>query len=312
MKNLITYPSHQAASKPSEASRALIAPQSRFNAVIALTPMQDFIDYLGDKFARVMTRDCDYRELCRLGNMLKKARRKLDGAKAHNFKTGLKWNMLRRPDWRNKVLEDLGGEAALAKWDAKVAKADMRAKNFKPYVAPVYKRPPLASLRLGAIKLPPIKDVFDVKTDASGAFRLAPIPNVRATRPDDYEAPDLTQTQIWERKEGWRLRVELRAKQYPPQPLDESTLKGYWYKDETTDIIYRVAPIPLLPDELRGIGIEVPEDDDADAPPPRLGTGPENGLMTKVPANRVVRPSSGEGNQPAKDSFDKTHPNAPD
>jgi len=162
--------------------------------------------------------------------------------------------MLRRPIWRNKVLADLGGDEALAAWETKAAKAEARALNPKPYTAPKYKRPPLASLRLGAIKLPPIRTAFDVKTDKSGAFRLAPIPNARPKRPDGFEPPELTETQKWERKEGWRLRTELRYRQH--EPIDESTLKGYWHKDEFNNVIYRMKPIPLLPDELRGIGVE--------------------------------------------------------
>jgi len=202
MKNVITYPSNRNAPK---------APQGRFNHLIDLVPFQKMIERIL-VLIQAQMHVVDMTEMYRLFARKAKEEKAFEKAKMHNFKTGLKWNMLRRVKWREKVLEDLGGEEALVKWEAKAAKSETKVP--KPYKTPVYKRPPLASLRMGVVKLSPPRSPFDVKTDESGSFRLAPIPTARPKRSEHFDFEELTYNQKWERKEERRLRAELRAKQY--------------------------------------------------------------------------------------------------
>lgn len=261
MKNLITYPPH----------RNSPGPQSRFNHLIDLAPTQALIAALAAAFEHVFKTGCDYAELHRLSREKAKQVRLLEKSQWHNFKTGLKWAMLRRRAWRETVLADLGGEQALQKWEARTAKADERAAEIRsaPYVPPAYKRPKLASLRLGFLDVPLPQQPRQPKTDETGCFRLAPIPAPRPKRPEGFKAEPLTWQQTEELKEAKVLRARLlfRARYDNPPELDESRIQGLWFKDDQTNTYNIMAPIPLLPGELRGVGMDEAEEvDDEDMP----------------------------------------------
>ena len=248
--------------------------------MLDLVPLEEFISDVTERFNAVMKTTDNYARLWKLGEMLGKAKRQLEVAKTHNFKTGLKWSMLKKRVWREKVLSDLGGEAALKAWERRAAKAEDKAEaiaaNTITYTSPAYKRPPLTALRLGQYELQPLRTPFDVKTDETGCFRLAPVPNPRPTKPDGFEPVELTWAQQEEKAEARRLIERLRYQRELNTPsVDRDELKGYWYEDIQTNTIVRISPIPLLPDELRGIGIDGAEDThDAtkpDIPPTPLG-----------------------------------------
>ena len=118
--------------------------------------------------------------------------------KVHNILLERKLDMLRTPDWRARVLKDLGGMARLKSWDAAwlrhlaylAGEAPKRAvKPLKP--EPVWWRSPervAESERLKArfrlcekacVNPRTFKDPF--KVDFEGEFRLAPIPRPRQT-----------------------------------------------------------------------------------------------------------------------------------
>ena len=123
----------------------------------------------------------------------------------HNAHLRRKADMLLNPDWRARVLKDLGGSEALIRWDKSVTRARLRREG---YLAPIKRRKaegPIGfntpehiaeSERLKAHKRACAKacasarefrDPF--KMDQDGLFRLAPLPRLGTGQSADTRAP---------------------------------------------------------------------------------------------------------------------------
>lgn len=152
-----------------------------------------------------------------------------------NLRILLKCEMLGNRHWRAQVLEDLGGETALTRWDKRKAKAEHII--LDPHIVPyrevdecetILKAP----LERETVTIPGVEAVelkaAHIKTDRDGLFRLAHIPHtVRPlTVQEDFAR--------WEAK-AWREAMR-------PCPKAQTAKSG---QPET------FKPIPVTPDELR-------------------------------------------------------------
>lgn len=188
----------------------------------------------------------------------KQADRALYRAEIHNFKTRLKAAMLRHDIWRAQVMDRLGAETELARWEARLRRHYARKDGPRPALR--YSRAGLKNLRAGKGRLPHRAAL--VVTEIADCFRLAPLPR-RAARPRR-----LTDKQAREQWEADRLRKALHKRlwaaltpqeraAYPQATTRESLVKGL----RAEDAVFQIRPIPLTPEDLRG-------DKDERLPPP--------------------------------------------
>jgi len=127
--------------------------------------------------------------------------REFTQAEWNNHQLNLKLNMLRSTTWRERVLKQLGGEAALARWDRRMARYKIAAETpLTPARVSGWRKTPeriAEELRwkahaqkcAKATAHPRIfRDPFRV--DQEGQFRLAPLPRVKGLRrsPEDVLA----------------------------------------------------------------------------------------------------------------------------
>ena len=107
---------------------------------------------------------------------LKKHVRGLYKLERKNFEAWLRSRLQRDHRWRESVLEDLGGERALRRWERRAAQAQV---NVQPAETRTVTRRPRAGKNAHAVS-------SGYKTDEQGLFRLAVIqrlrPTVRRTR----------------------------------------------------------------------------------------------------------------------------------
>ena len=108
--------------------------------------------------------------------------------------------MLVNAAWRARVIGNLGGEAALGKWEARHAK--YQARKALPRTQAKYDRGDLKHLRNGKARLR--SHTRQVASDIADCFRLAPLPRILPVH------PDLTRKQGRELTEARRLRRQLR------------------------------------------------------------------------------------------------------
>ena len=104
-------------------------------------------------------------------DQLRSARRELAGKLAHNKRVELKRRMLGDRGWRLRVLAELGGAKALARWERAWARHLARRGEGmagQPDAGASLAEAPMAHVRTGARR--------GVRTDGSGRFRFAPIP----------------------------------------------------------------------------------------------------------------------------------------
>jgi len=128
------------------------------------------------------------RELARrVKRVMNELARKLIKADGFNLRVLLKTEMLTTPGWRGRVLKDLGGQAALDRWNARKAKSDRTI--IAPRIVPFIKAEAVAGTppkpeSPETVRIPGV-DATEYKTtrcrtDRDGLFRLAPIrPNIR-------------------------------------------------------------------------------------------------------------------------------------
>ena len=107
-------------------------------------------------------------------DQLRSARRELAGKLAHNARVEIKRRMLGDRGWRLRVLAELGGTKALARWERAwaryLARQDEGGARQQDAGASVLEAP-VADVRTGVRR--------GVRTDGSGRFRFAPIPRGR-------------------------------------------------------------------------------------------------------------------------------------
>lgn len=163
------------------------------------------------------------RDLARLGREVFKLEK-------HNHFIKTKWEMLRDPDWRARVMRELGGERALRLWERRFARTGVR----RP-AADVYGPPQI----LPALSTPLREDEQTrvVKTDSQGQFRLAQIS--RGSRPWRLK---IFQRRI--RNSTWGLSWEIRERKFPPIPVTPGELRG----DTINDVIPDKADRPQIGD----------------------------------------------------------------
>lgn len=180
----------------------------------------------------------------RYARQARQVRRTLDGFKRHNWRVTVKWGMLRTQSLRDKVLSDLGGEEALLKWELRAMAAHRKA--FEPDGAADQRTAHKHSARSHkAVRTAP-----KVTTDRLGLFRLAPIVRPRADREPPFRGYD------------WEIKARMAA--ITPKPVDLDAVFAGCGRDEAGEFHYdydpdidSIKPIPLLPDELRGVDIEI-------------------------------------------------------
>lgn len=206
-------------------------------------------------------------------------------AALHNAMVRMKWYMLRLPYWRASVLAALGGEAALARWEARATRSqtyvEMRDEDYlwedTPPSDNEISKPPEEPQEKAKTRYKPFR------TDADGLFRLARIAMYRP----------------------WVPRYNLS----PMTPERRGTAGPR---------VWRMTPIAVTPEELRGAWRE---DQHAPAQPSRPPAGQvqnqqqcrgsaalDNQLITDVP--RLARR---EGARPAKPylpprRYSRSHP----
>lgn len=144
------------------------------------------------------------RDLARLG-------RELFVLETHNHVIKTKWEMLRDPEWRARVIRDLGGGRALQMWERRFAKA-----KIKEPVPQLYGPPQI--LPAPDKKLPLFPKSKTVKTDSRGQFRLAPIETGARPR-------KLTITKRGFRTYSWDPSWETRERTFPPIPVTVDELR---------------------------------------------------------------------------------------
>jgi len=193
---------------------------SQLNALINTDPLRGAIHKL-----RTFRHDSEHgaKLVHKIKRSLAHMMRELSRLEMFNKKVWLKHNMLTDPGWRADVLEDLGGEPALARWDIRRAKADneVMAPRILRYT-PDEDDTPLPDT------LKPKRPCF--KTDRDGLFRLAPITYTirKRTVQEDFAR--------WEAR-SWRSAMRDTPKVYTPRPRP---------------IEEPFRPIPVTPCELRG------------------------------------------------------------
>ncbi len=173
------------------------------------------------------------REALRMSMQLAHAVQQLIQAEEHNWRVKTKAEMLMNAQWRARVLRDLGGEKALARWERLSGHWRKTKDILKPHASPAQRLARAANLEIAKAanrdKLfksgPKHKAgddyhphiVFDrVKVDMEGQFRLAPI---------------------------MRQKIKIKAQAAPnPQTL-KTRLRPITYT--------KINPIPLWPIEFR-------------------------------------------------------------
>jgi len=141
-----------------------------FDQYIDLRPLVALWDMLWKMYDLSLKRKDGFD--ARLRKYRVQASQRLEAAKIHNLKTRLKWEMLRDPQRRKQVLDELGGAAAMEAWDTRMAQ--IARKFHEPMTLKTYKRPDLEALRAGFVE--PANRPGAVPTDSTGHFRLAPLP----------------------------------------------------------------------------------------------------------------------------------------
>jgi len=177
-------------------------------------------------------------------------KRQLVAAKIHNWRMSVKWGMLRTSKMRSRVLEDLGGERALLKWELRALEITRRA------ITPLPAKPePSGNTRTNAkTDTSTGRKIRSVKTDRLGLFRLAPLPRRMQESPK------------WPRFQGYRWEIkakaETRTQARAALPVNLDAVFGDCQIDDAGNLtcdfepdIKDIKPIPLLPKELRGEGI---------------------------------------------------------
>ena len=104
---------------------------------------------------------------------IRKALGALYRAEKQNFITALTQALTDNPFWRAQVREDLGGEAALARWEAR------RARGLNPSLQRVAETDVSSFVRPPTPKTGKPRKSAGVKTDSSGLFRLAALVGAR-------------------------------------------------------------------------------------------------------------------------------------
>jgi len=161
----------------------------------------------------------------KLSRVLRGLVRDLVLSEAFNQRLWLKYNMLHDTEWRAEVTKDLGGGPALARWDARKAKAE--TETLAPRIA-AYKPGAQSEIFSPDNSTPEAPKPRRVTTDASGLFRLAPV---------KHRVRPLTAPEQFARREAVQWRRSMRL---------DSTSKA---KARNTQDF---KPIPVTPKELRG------------------------------------------------------------
>ena len=132
----------------------------------------------------------DADEVLATARKIRAAAGRLVAAEAANARITLKLEMLREPRWRGRVLRELGGARALARWRAIMGRrfpsGGLCHPPLKPHPSPALRAARRANLALArAAKrqsfkhqggLHPLIYKDCVKVDSHGQFRLAPLP----------------------------------------------------------------------------------------------------------------------------------------
>ena len=211
-------------------------------------------------------------------------------AKDHNDRLKTKLEMLLSPEWRARVLADLGGKAALTRWERMSGMLPRRVKDpLKPHASLAQIRARAANLRKAKAALQSglerrlrarerrrrLNDahpniVFDkVKMDMEGQFRLAPVLrsvvrvkalHKRAETPEEREARE-------ERNAYIRSIKYRKAEPIPVWPFEFRAAAGEGVGMETapTDVIpakRSAEPRPLAVPHMRYVSeaLEAPQE----------------------------------------------------
>lgn len=232
-------------------------PKESFNHVMDVRPLQFMLlmmtKLLGIHFTRPthFRRDNVERDLVHYRHRVAEA---LSKAALHNFKTRLKWSMLRDGRWRAQVRGGLGGASALSCWRMRDEKYKARkaayaaAHDMTPLPAPDYAGQ-MQALQHGDVALAPA--MKPVPTDESGWFRLAPLGRVMRPR------AELSEGDIIIRSDVRNLRAQMRRDLWDGMTFEEKTARPYVCRKETLhdigppeDWVFEIRPIPVTPDEL--------------------------------------------------------------
>ena len=173
------------------------------------------------------------REVLRMSKQLGRAIQQLIQAEAHNWRVKTKAEMLMNAQWRARVLRDLGGEAALTRWERLSGHWRKPRDILNPHASPAQRRARAVNLEKAQLanrdkrfKSGPKRKagndyhpniVFDrVKVDMEGQFRLAPI---------------------------MRQKIKIKAQAAPSPTPPKTHIKSITYT--------KINPIPLWPIEFR-------------------------------------------------------------
>jgi len=209
MKNTYTYPT---------SSNTHADPRFRdydLPSFIDMAPLEAVVRGLCVLLGLVIDRGGKPRLMDKVSRQILAAVKVLTHAGYHNIRAERKLSMLASPTWRARVLRDLGGEAALARWERIMAKR--RAAMFgglphqdRPHPSEAQRLARAANLKKAKLALfrkrfqKACRDKFKhrgfeasnpntlvdrVKVDQEGQFRLAPLKRVAPKAQADNTAP---------------------------------------------------------------------------------------------------------------------------
>lgn len=177
--------------------------------------------------------------------------RSIRDTEVFNYRIKTKWEMLRDPDWRARVLRELGGEKTLQRWEARKAKAD--TSEWQP-------RAPRKPISRKIIDTPKTPNRPRFKTDSQGQFRLAVVSIKRPW----YIKPEPRDRSGERRRSGAIILPDLSNIKYPIIPLEAHELRRASPSVSLPDIskvtVQQSAPFISMPSRAKRLALGTASD----------------------------------------------------